>query len=244
MLARLILLEFCGPPLSFDSSSSLSHHRLAFFSRPLQVCCNVKSDQCKVQTNFGVGPNYFDLTGNRTRSDTTGAPSTIISDFTAQMEMEVDLATMKCTEFCPLQGATMSPYAVGPNATNIGTKQIGAHLCTGWQWKDTILGIVVMQINTIWVDQTTGLPVQEYDELTPFGQQIGFESTTYIQFTPKRPDAKLFAVVGQQSCPQSQNCGQQASAQRRAHRARYNKPMHWDMYATSSSAKEMLSFTQ
>jgi hypothetical protein len=181
-----------------------------------QVCCAAQSPGCKVQTQFSVGPTYVDVTGNRTRSDQAGASNTIISDYTLQMEMSVDLATMTCQEFCPMQGATLSPYQIDPSAVNIGAKIVQGRSCTGWQWKDTILNSIVMQINTIFVDDETGFPVYENDQLTPFGQAIGFESTTYLKFTPGRPAASLFAVKGTSNCPQSQNCGQNQNQNKEA----------------------------
>jgi hypothetical protein len=206
------------------------------------VCCDVRSGQCKVQTAFSVGPTYVDVTGNRTRSDTSGAPTTIITDFTAGMEMEVDLATMTCQEWCPVQG-TLSPYQIDPTAVNIGSRMINGKMCTGWQWNETVLKIIVMQVTTIWVDQETNLPVQEYDQLTPFGQSIGFQSTTYLQFNPTRPPAKLFQVNGQQNCKNGgQDCQQQVSLQRRVARARFAKKQFYSEFARTRSEREMLQF--
>jgi len=51
------------------------------------------------------------------------------------------------------------------------------------------------------------LPYQEVDNLTPFGEAIGMETSTYGTFTPGTPDPSHFAVKNVDNCPMDQNCG-------------------------------------
>lgn len=175
------------------------------------ICCPLGSPNCQVQVQFSSGHNYFALDYNATRFDQAGADSVIVNDFTLNLEMEVDPATMACQAACPLDEGTLTPYAIDANATNIGTKVINGKNTTGWQWKTVILGVIVMETETIYVAQdSTGAyyPVLDYTDLTPFGEDIGYESTTYLSFTAGLPDKSLFAVTGAASCPPPSNgCG-------------------------------------
>jgi hypothetical protein len=77
-----------------------------------------------------------------------------------------------------------------------GQKVVNGHTCDDWNWKETIGGIIVMEISDFFADQaraarpqqcaceacdgavltahvqtkSTPVPVQEVDQLTPFGE--------------------------------------------------------------------------
>jgi hypothetical protein len=61
---------------------------------------------------------------------------------------------------------------------------------------------IVFEIDTTYVDPKTQLPYQEDDQLTPFGQAVGDETSTYNSFTPGTPDPSLFAIKNVANCPQ------------------------------------------
>jgi hypothetical protein len=167
-------------------------------------CC--AEDNCEVQTQYQSGHNYFDFTHNRTRFDDPVQGSIVSLFAPLYMEMAVD-GNNKCTSYCPIED-DLEAYGVPDNSTYNGTAVVNGITCDDWQYKETLFGVVVMEIDEFFVDQTTQLPLQEIDVLTPFGEQIGDMTTTYLQFIPGTPDAKLFAVTGIKDCPQDNNCGQ------------------------------------
>jgi len=167
-------------------------------------CCGDTS--CEVQTEYQSGMDYFDYTHNRTRFDDPVQGSIVSLFYPIYKEMAVD-GTNTCTSYCPLD-EDLYPYQVETNSTNQGTKVVNGHTCTDWQYKQIAFGVVVMEIDDVFVDQTSNLPVQEVDQLTPFGEPIGTSTSTYHTFVPGTPDPSHFAIKGIDSCPQDPNCGQ------------------------------------
>jgi hypothetical protein len=181
-------------------------------------CCGDTS--CEVQTQYQSGMNYFDFTHNRTRFD-----DPVNGDFVTLFNpvyKEMLVVNNACQEYCPID-EDLDPYSIDPTATYNGQKTINGHVCNDWQYKDKEFGIV-FEIDDTFVDQTTNLPVMEVDQLTPFGQPIGEETSTYHTFTPGTPDPSHFAISGVDSCPQSQNCG---NSQRQFLRRRWGLWKTW-----------------
>ena len=170
-----------------------------------QICCPLNNN-CQVQVQFQSGNNYFDYTNNRTRFDIFGSGGqSIVNFFTKNMQMLVVNNT--CQEYCPLDD-TLEPYGIDPNSTYQGQVSVNGIKCDDWQYKETILGIVVMEIDDIFVNSgvTPAVPVQEVDQLTPFGQPMGNMTSTYDNFVGGPIDPSLFNIANVDSCPQSQNC--------------------------------------
>jgi len=164
-------------------------------------CCG--DDNCEIQTEYMSGHNYFDYSHNRTRFDDPVQGSIVNFFYPQYKEMAVD-GTNTCTSYCPLD-YDLTPYAIDPNATDIGPSKVGNVTAEQWQWKETIFGIFVVQINNIYVS-SAGLPILEVDELTPFGQNLGEETTTYLSFAAGTPDPSHFDIKNVDSCPLDPNC--------------------------------------
>jgi len=136
-----------------------------------------------------------------------------------------------CQEYCPMQGDTLEPFAIDPSGKDIGTKIIGGVTCEDWQWQTVVLKIVVMEITDLYVDQSDPshpVPVQEVDQLTPFGQFIGTMNSTWSGFTPGTPDPALFNIAGVDKCPMSSQCN---SGVRQVNRLRARRWLSWYRYS-------------
>jgi len=70
--------------------------------------------------------------------------------------------------------------------------------------------------------------VQEIDQFTPFGQNVGGGVTAWSQFTPGTPPASLFAVQGMKNCPQNGQCEEATAQTRRIKRKLYNTWRHYE----------------
>jgi len=169
-------------------------------------CCPDPSN-CQIQTQAFAGKHYFDYTHNRTRFDYTDPTETIVNDYALGMEMEVD-ENLVCVEYCPLDD-DLSPYSIDPAAKDNGAVVISGKKYENWTWQETIFDIIVMESIAVLVDQSTtpATPFYERDELTPFGQDLGYEEVQYSNFKGGAQDPKLFAVTGQATCEMSPNCG-------------------------------------
>jgi len=186
-------------------------------------CCG--DDNCEIQTEYQSGHNYFDFTNNRTRFDDPVQGSIVSLFYPTYKEMAVD-GTDTCTSYCPIED-DLTPYAIDPNATDEGKVTIGNVTTELWQFKQTIGGIIVMEIDNIYVVQSTGLPALEVDQITPFGQPIGEETTTYTEFIPGTPDPSHFNIKNVASCPLDANCGDD---RRQHHRLRSGARKTWLHY--------------
>jgi len=175
-----------------------------------EVCCE-KGSNCKVQLAVGGGTIHFDYTHNRTRSD-NGDGTAIISLFgKVGKEFQVD-ANMTCQSFCPLQFDDLSPFGVDDTAQSIGDITVDGKTYTGYQWKEYILPklhLGVMEVLTLYVDESgkTAVPFMQVEDLTPLGQHLGQENTTWANFQAGTPDPKLFDF-DYKDCPRSPNCNQ------------------------------------
>jgi len=187
-------------------------------------CCGDTS--CEVQTQYQSGMDYFDFTHNRTRFDDPVQGSLVSLFNPIYKEMAVDPTTNTCTSYCPLQ-EDLYPYEIEVNATDMGTKVINGQTCVDWQYKQIAFGVVVMEIDDVFVDETSNLPVQEVDQLTPFGTPIGTSTSTYHTFVPGTPDPSHFAIQGIDSCPLDQNCGNDARQFVRLRWKLFKTWLHW-----------------
>jgi hypothetical protein len=231
-LLCLLVGAIAGPQPKFPNdwtateANELAVYQGDFTQSDDKYCCALASN-CQVQTEYQQGKHYFDYTHNRTRWDDSVSGQTIVYDFKIQKEMLV--VDQSCKEYCPLQGDTLSPGFLDKNATDLGPVQVKGKTLEKWQWKETILGIIVMEIDTVFVDQSSNpaVPVMEQDQLTPFGQPIGGMDTQWDDFTGGTPDPSLFIVNNVDKCPMSPNCGSMA---RQVRRLRYGAWKTWAKY--------------
>jgi hypothetical protein len=181
------------------------------------VCCDPEVvGQCKVQAENIQAQQYFSWTNNATRMDGNGQ---VIVDFYAPVwkEVLVDPATMACQSWCPIDQseAEFDRMALGKKASDMGPAHVQGVDCELYWWEEWLLIIPMESINMYLIPAAAGekyaTPVREEDTLTPFGQYLGTENTTYSQFKAGPLDPKLFAVTGMDTCKQDPQCGKQNS---------------------------------
>lgn len=179
------------------------------------VCCPATSPECKVQTAYELGKNYFAFSKNLSATknpDNSG----IVVDFTAGKEYQVE-ADGTCQAYCPLphRADVMFPLEIDDNATLVNQNvPCGDYTCSQWQHTIVIPILnITMEADDFWVrpDATNGksAPVWFVEYIEPLGEQIGQENTTYMQFQDmdgKTFPANAFTVKGADSCPQAQQC--------------------------------------
>jgi len=168
------------------------------------ICCSLDSPACQAQVQEQTGRTSFDYSHNRTRFDDDGG-QIIVTLFDKQKEclvVEKD-GVYTCQEYCPLQGDVLTPFGIGDNATYIGQTVIGGVTADDYQWKETIFGILTMEVSDMYIDSSTNppTPLLEIDQLTPFGQHIGNFTTTWKNFQGGTPDPKLLTCRGSTPAP-------------------------------------------
>jgi len=199
-------------------------------------CCG--DANCEIQTEYQSGHNYFDYTNQRTRFDDPVQGSIVSLYDPIYKEMIVDSNNV-CQEFCPIE-EPLTPYTVPANSTDQGSTIVNNKTVEDWQSKVIILGIIVMETDDFYIDQSQDPPiaVQEVDQLTPFGQKIGQATMNYLQFVPGTPDPSKFDIKGVDNCPMSDQCGQ---SRRQLHRLRNKNRLTWlKYYQENLMAKKMV----
>jgi len=230
LLAGVALADGSGVPVLPTDWTSVEADFAVIYQGPYVVvndmyCCG--NTNCEIQTEYQSGHNYFDYTNQRARFDDP-VQGSIVSLFNpVYKEMIVD-GNNVCQEFCPIQDE-MTPYAVPTNSTDQGPTIVNNRTVEDWQSKVVVLGIIVMEVDDFYIDQTQQppVPVQEVDLLTPFGQTIGQMTSNFLQFTPGTPDPSKFDIKGIDNCPMSNNCQQ---SRRQVHRLRYKNRLTWLKY--------------
>jgi len=220
LILALVVSVIAGPQPKFPNDWTANEELdLIVFQGDYKIsgedwCCN-RASNCQVQTEYEKGVHYFDYSHNRTRFDDSVSGQVVVNDYKIQKSMLV--VNQACKEYCPMQGERLEPGFLDKNATDLGKVVIKGQTLEKWQWKETIFGIIVMETDTVYVDQSTdpAVPVMEHDDLTPFGQHIGGVDQTWANFKPGTPDPSLFIVNNVDHCPMSQNCGNQKFQMRR-----------------------------
>jgi len=224
----LVGVVFAVPTFPTDYTSIEEDFAVIYQGQYVQTgnmyCCG--DSNCEVQTQYQSGHNYFDYTNQRTRFDDP-VQGSIVSLFNINKEMAVD-ANNVCQAYCPI-GEPLEPYAIPVNATDQGSTIVNNKTVEDWQSKVVFIGIIVMEIDDFYVDQSRSpaVPVQEVDQITPFGQNLGQFTTNFLSFVAGTPDPSHFAVTGIDQCPMSQNCGEQ---RRQLHRLRNKSRLTWLKY--------------
>lgn len=177
------------------------------------VCCDPKTS-CEVQTQYQTGINYYDATGNRTRFDGGGQIIVTLWNLTNPKQMLVD-SNLVCQEYCPAVG-DFDPTPFWPDdletqktIKNLGNVTINGVECVHYQWLETIIIIIKMQLTDLYVHYPgdgTAIPISQHDVIEPFGQQLGTEDSNWSNFAGGVPDPSLFAVTGIRECQKSSNC--------------------------------------
>jgi len=215
LVVLLAVGAIAGPqpkfPLDYsaEQSETVLVHQGRYVITDDTVCCR-KTDSCNVQTDYMHGMHYYSATTNQTRFDDAVSGQVVVNDFKLRKEMLIDPSTMSCKEYCPLDH-NLHPGFLDKNATDLGPTTYKGKTVQKWQWEDRALIIFVMETITVLVDQSkmdAAAPVFEHDELTPFGQHIGFFENEWTNFKGGPQDPALFAVTNVDRCPMAHNCGQ------------------------------------
>mmetsp|Transcript_136938 Transcript_136938/g.193711 ORF Transcript_136938/g.193711 Transcript_136938/m.193711 type:complete len:264 (-) Transcript_136938:62-853(-) len=173
------------------------------------VLCPNQAPQCKVQTAYALGQQFFDFTHKRSAflgPDGSG----VVTLFANGGEYAVD-SNKTCTSYCPLpRGAEMFPLSTN-NATDIGQTNYLGRMLETYQDKQVfpILNIT-MEVDNFYVDLSGAhpVPVADIDSLTPFGEAIGGNNNTWVNYKAGAQDASHFVVNGIAQCPEAQGCEQ------------------------------------
>lgn len=206
-------------------------------------CCSPSAGQCQIQYQASGSMTYFSMSQNAT-SSVYGADSTpyaIVTLYNQGGEYAVD-STGACTSYCPLDGATMTPFGVDGYVDMGATTVNGRHVEL---WQDVTqfpIGNITMETDNFYVDQSNinnAVPVIDIDNLTPFGTPIGQSNTTYNNWKVGKPPASVFNVTGIASCPVDKNCNSNSNTNnaRVLHRLRTDKPLFWAQYYKNEAAQ-------
>jgi hypothetical protein len=176
------------------------------------ICCEATSPECKVQTGYQVGQQFFSFSQNLTamkNPDNSG----VVTDYNAGKEYQVD-GEGNCQAYCPLgrEESEIFPFAIDPNATNLGSVPCGADTCTQWQFTEVIPILnITMEVTDYFITTVDGSPAPSYtvEHIEPLGDQIGDENTTFASWKDmdgKTFPATAFTIKGAAACPMSQQC--------------------------------------
>lgn len=170
-----------------------------------------------MQAQAQAGKQYVDGANNRTAlvaggqavfNFYKGNPSGKVMQFAAVQNG----TSWTCKEYCPFEQGRdtyFDPLKFDKKATDQGAKTIEGKTYEGWHWFDTILGIVKMDEQQWYVDQSGSSPVpfENIEKLTPFGgAEIAEMTAAWNTFTPGASD-DIFNVQGLDTCQKSQQCG-------------------------------------
>jgi hypothetical protein len=245
ILALFAVYAIAGPQPTFPNDwSALEDDEMMIFQGDVsqvgtKMCCDSRSN-CQVQTEFQLGMTYVDVTNQRSRFDDRISGQVIVTNYALQKNMLINKTDLSCMEYCPLQGESLTPGFLDVNATDLGPEVLpDGRKANHWQWKDTILGVIVMDVIDVYVNQTdmkNAVPLGQAEHLTPFGQHIGDFYANWNQFQPGTPDPKLFDVQGVDSCPKSQNCGQSSYQMNRLRFRQMKSYIHYQQEANLAAS--------
>ena len=182
-----------------------------------EFCCESGLEgQCQVQLQSAGGQRYMDYTNQRTRIEDP-VNGIEVDDYKAHKAMMVvhNGTHDVCQNYCPIDPDDTldggSAYFLDPNATDLGAATFMGEACEEWQWKDTIFGVVTMQINNFYADKTIDpkfvRPLAQVSLLTPFGgAPIGSSNMTWTGFKQGPQPASKFDIAGVDTCPEAQGC--------------------------------------
>lgn len=172
------------------------------------ICCPFNAPECKVQTGYSVSKQYFDFTNNRTATFYSNGVG-VVALFNDGKEYEVN-SQGACQSYCPIDGG-MLPFGIPSSAEDKGSATYNGKQADLFESSSEfpILN-VTMSVQDFYIvpgSQTNAVPIAFVQHLTPFGEQIGGQTTLFENWTNGAPDATKFVVTGKASCPEANNCG-------------------------------------
>lgn len=188
-------------------------------SKGENICCESSyGGDCQVQVEYNSGMKYYDFTNQRIRVDYDNGQT--IVDLVGKVHKSIEVVHNGthdvCKAYCPIDPRdTMDggrDYFLDDNATDLGKTTYEGQSAEHWQWKDTILKVIVMQTTDFYAntDGATALPLGAVSQLTPFGQHLGNQNSTWANFKEGTPPASKFDIQGIDQCPEDPQCGQQS----------------------------------
>mmetsp|Transcript_22669 Transcript_22669/g.53525 ORF Transcript_22669/g.53525 Transcript_22669/m.53525 type:complete len:290 (+) Transcript_22669:67-936(+) len=191
-----------------------------------EVCCSTTAAACKVQTVDETGKIWQSFSRQAIRQNVPGG--SIVTFLTENPQYQYAVVenangTLTCESKCPLTGQNkLEPLvkdwfiAKAGNGTEVSYKGTAAYPgspnacgkgkeCEVWEVKTTLLGIVVMETDTLYVNVagSSPIPVADVGSITPFGEHIGTEKTLYQEYQgfPNGLPASVFDILNKGSCP-------------------------------------------
>lgn len=180
------------------------------------ICCGATVPECKVQTIFQAGLQYFSVSTNRTAFKNPDG-SGIVTLYNDQKEYQVD-SNGVCQAYCPLPEDDNELFPIGfpSGAVNKGKVNYQGQMLTDIYWDEQIPILnITMEVDNFYIDTTNwndSIPVAQIQELTPFGQQIGGQNTTWANFKAGPQPSSAFTVLNKTTCQMSNNCGGSSSS--------------------------------
>lgn len=190
-----------------DQTSSININQGGIQQPDGSICCPATSPQCKVQTAFQEGTQYFDFTNERAAFKNPDG-SGVVTLWADGKEYGVD-ASGACQSYCPVQGPIEPGLGFGNNTEDLGAATVNGVSCEHYEWKVQVPIInITMQVSDFYVkvSGSSGIPVQQIDHITPMGQNLGAQNTTYKTFKAGTPPASVFTVTGKSTCKIDQSC--------------------------------------
>jgi len=169
-------------------------------------CCGF-TDNCQVQQEFEFGKAYVDYTNQRTRF---GDIVSLYGNVNKQMQVD---ANNTCQQYCPLDDGLM-PLSLPNTTIDMGSVEIDGKTYQHYQYKDTILGVVTMDVVDMYVDMSDPskpVPYLQHMLLTPFGgPPLGNSNVTWTNWNTGEPEPSVFDVNGIDSCKEASGCNDNA----------------------------------
>jgi hypothetical protein len=180
------------------------------------ICCDPTVPECKVQTIFQAGLQYFSVSTNRTAFKNPDG-SGIVTLYNDQKEYAVDSSGV-CQSWCPLpeDDNELFPMGFPSDATNNGKVNYNGQMLTDIHWAEEIPILnITMEVDDFYLDAsnwTNAVPVAQISLITPFGQQMGAQNTTWANFKAGPQPSSEFVVLNKTTCQMSNQCGGSSSS--------------------------------
>jgi hypothetical protein len=168
----------------------------------------------------GALGSYVDSVSNRTLFVLDGGQGAILSVYgnvQKQYALQQNGSVWTCQDYCPMQDEAIGFFGIPANATYKGETTVNGIPVDHYQWNDTILGVIVMQINDFFVNTAVNppQPVQNVQTLTPFGSPIGTFIASWYSFQAGVDPSVFDGIEGLDNCPMSNQCNDDARARAR-----------------------------
>jgi hypothetical protein len=171
------------------------------------ICCSPTSPQCKIQSAYQQGTQYWSVTDQKTAFKAPDGSGTV-AVYADGKEYSVD-ASGACQEYCPLEETKLTAFSIGPNATDDGMVNYNGQQVHMWNTSQKVPIFGTVQSTNWYAKQAadgTFIPIAQITHITPFGEDLGQENSTFLSFKAGNPPASVFTVTGTATCKQAKGC--------------------------------------